>query len=150
MSTTSSSITCDGLTCNTLTAGSLEFDAQATADLDAEDVTCDSLVSAGAIEGASLQAGAGTPITLIQKGTVTVNPADLAAGDTADESITISGAAVGDLVILQPPAAALTAGLIIGQAWVSATNTVKARLYNPTGGAINEASGTWSYALIRS
>jgi hypothetical protein len=111
-----------------------------------------SISAAGAISSdTSLQAGSsGTPLTLIKKGTVTVDLADLATTAVADNSITVTGAAVGDLVLLQPPAAALTAGLILAQAWVSATNTVKIRVYNPTGGSINEASGTWVYALIRS
>ena len=99
---------------------------------------------------ASVAVGGGTAITKIVKGTVTVDPADLASVTAADKDITIAGAAVGDMVILHPPATALTAGFLICQAWVSATDTVTVRFYNASGGAINIASGTWAYCLIRS
>jgi len=91
----------------------------------------------------------GTQITKILKGTVSVDPASLADAAEADTSITITGAALGDTVILNPPAAGLTAGILICGAWVSAANTVKVRLANASGGTVDEAAGTWSYCLIR-
>lgn len=91
----------------------------------------------------------GTTITKILKGTVSVNPANLADGAEADTSITITGAAVGDTVILNPPTAGLTAGILICGAWVSATDTVKVRLANQSGGAVDEAAADWSYCIIR-
>jgi len=92
----------------------------------------------------------GTEITYIQRGTVSVNPASLNATTAADTSITITGAQTGDTVILNPPTAGLTAGMFVVGAWVSAADTVKVRLYNSTGGAIDEAAANWSYCLIRS
>lgn len=92
----------------------------------------------------------GTTITKIYKGTVAVDVASLLTVASADTSITITGAAVGDIVILNPPTTAATAGLLVCQAHVSATDTVKARIYNSSGGTIDEASGTWYYTLIRS
>lgn len=99
---------------------------------------------AGFIIGSS-----GSTLSVALSGTVSINPASLAAGASADESVTISGVAVNDRVILNPPTAGLTAGLHITGVWVSAANTVKVRLYNSTGGAIDEAAGTWSYLVIR-
>lgn len=98
----------------------------------------------------SLAIGGGTAITKVVRGTVAVDPASLLTVAAADTSITITGAAVGDTVILNPPTAGLTAGLLICGAWVSATNTVKVRLYNSTGSTIDEASASWTYTLIRS
>lgn len=111
----------------------------------------DASVTGDLAAGTAAVGSGGTVITLIKKGSVTVDlPNVVAAANAVDVSITVTGAAVNDIVWLQPPAAALTAGLQLLQAWVSATNTVKIRVYNPTGGDINEASSTWNYALIRS
>jgi hypothetical protein len=100
--------------------------------------------------GGLIVGSGGTTVTKVLKGTVSVNPASLNNATAADESITISGAAVGDAVILNPPTAGLTAGMLIVGAWVSATDTVKVRLYNSTGAPINEAAADWTYTLIRS
>ncbi len=96
------------------------------------------------------KAGSGTTITKILKGTVAVNLASLATVTAADLDVTITGAAVGDSVIIQPPAADMTAGLLVCQAWVAAADTVTIRVYNASGSTIDEASATWIYTLIRS
>lgn len=61
----------------------------------------------------------------------------------ADEELTISvtGAVVGDGVVLGPPAT-LDAGLS-ATGYVSAADTVTIRLANHTNGAINPAAATW-------
>lgn len=92
----------------------------------------------------------GTTLTTIIKGTVTVDLASLATVSAADKSITITGALTGDIVILNPPTTAMTAGMLVCQAHVSASDTVKCRVYNSSGGTIDEASATWTYCLIRS
>lgn len=75
-----------------------------------------------------------------------VDPASIAAGATGETDVTVTGAAVGMGVVAQPPA--LTAGLVIALVRVKATDTVTIRLYNPTGGAIDEPSGTWKFWLV--
>jgi hypothetical protein len=97
-----------------------------------------------------MKVGSGTTITKVLKGTVAVDLASLATVTAADKDITIAGAAVGDTVIIQPPAADMTAGLLVCQAWVAATDTVTVRVYNASGSTIDEASATWVYTLIRS
>jgi hypothetical protein len=91
----------------------------------------------------SLQ-GQGAIIT----GTVALDPASVAAQTCTEHQVTISGAAVGDVVCLTPPAS-LEAGLCVSGARVSAANTVQIRLCNVTGGAVDGSSRTWSYVLIR-
>lgn len=86
----------------------------------------------------------------IIKGTVTVNLASVAAAAVTETTLTISGATAGDIVVLVPPAAGLTAGLCVCDARVSAADTVKVRVINGSAGVIDEASGTWDYVLIRS
>lgn len=95
------------------------------------------------------KAGSGTTITKILKGSVAVDPASIATVAVGEVTVTISGAVVGDTVIMTPPTAGLTAGLIVCDARVSAADTVKVRIYNSTAGAVDEASATWFYTLIR-
>ena len=56
-----------------------------------------------------------------------------------DLDVTVTGAAVGDFAKLSIPAA-LTAGLIQGQAWIAATNTLRQRIHNVTGSDITMTS----------
>lgn len=98
----------------------------------------------------SVAIGSGTAITKVVKGTIAVNPSSLLTLTGEVLTLTITGAAVGDAVILHPPAAGLTAGMLVGQAYVSATDTVKVAVFNGSAGTIDEASATWIYTLIRS
>lgn len=82
-------------------------------------------------------------------GTVSVNPASISTLAVGEVTVTITGAVEGDSVIMTPPAAGLTAGLIVCDARVSAADTVKIRIYNSTGGSVDEAAATWAYCLIR-
>lgn len=101
-----------------------------------------SAINVGARRGVT-----GTDISLIKRGTVTINPASIAGQEQAELTVTITGAALGDTVILTPPAA--FEALIVGAARVSAADTVKFVLGNLTVGAIDAASASWGYTLIR-
>lgn len=103
------------------------------------------------IRAAGVRVGStGTVLTKIEKGEITVDLASVNADTEADATATVTGAAAGDIVILNPKTAALTAGLLVCQAHVSAADTVKFRISNRSGGAIDEASATWYYVLIKS
>lgn len=81
-------------------------------------------------------------------GTVNVDPVNISAGASLETAVNITGVAVGDIVIFEPPAS-LESGLsaeCIGR--VSAANTVQIRLTNATAGAINGAQRTWRYFWI--
>lgn len=67
--------------------------------------------------------------------------ASIAAAASADLTIAVPGAAVGDSVSLALPAAP-TAGLVF-QGFVSAANTVTVRATNITAGAVDAASATY-------
>lgn len=84
----------------------------------------------------------------IIKGSVTINPASIASAAIGETSVTISGAVVGDTVILNAPAAIEAS--CVWSAFVSATDTVKLRIANLSGGALDCASASWDYCLIRS
>lgn len=89
----------------------------------------------------------GTDITNIRKGTFTLDPASIASGAQAEQTVTITGVTTSDVVIVNPPAA--LEALIVGQARVTAADTVKFMLANNSGGAVDGASRTWTYVAIR-
>lgn len=78
--------------------------------------------------------------------TGTVDPSSLvdAAGET--KTITVTGAALGDFVIVSAPYD--LQGISV-TAYVSAANTVSIRLQNESGGTLDLASGTWKVKVIR-
>jgi len=92
---------------------------------------------------------AGTHLSRVVKGTVAINPASIAAGTVVTQTFTLAGAAVGDSLILNIPAAGLTAGLLVLQARVSAADTISVVFYNSVGAPVDEASADWTYMLVR-
>lgn len=103
------------------------------------------------LDTSTVKVGAtGTVLTLLLKGTVTINPASIGATTVSSQNFALTGALVGDSLQLNPPAAGLDAGIVVGQAFVSATNQITVIFHNTTVGAIDIASASWTYALIRS
>ena len=72
--------------------------------------------------------------------------ASTADGATDDQTITLTGAAVGDMVILGTPAPAVGTWY---EAWVSAADTVTIRLHNESGAAVDPASATFNAMVMR-
>jgi len=90
---------------------------------------------------------AGGPVAFaVYTGTVTVDPANASSGhEKVDTDVTITGAAVGDIVVLEPPDA-LEDDLVPAGAVVVSANTVTVKLY--AGAAVNGASRTWRYLWV--
>lgn len=84
----------------------------------------------------------------IVTGTVTVDPASIATLASGETEVTISGAAVGDILIMNVPAS-LETGLAYSGCRISAADTAQIRLTNVTAGSVDGASRSWSYALIK-
>lgn len=84
---------------------------------------------------------------VVKKGSVTINPASISSAAIGETSVTITGALVGDTVIMNAPAA-IEAGCV-WSAFVSASDTVKLRIANLSGGALDCASASWDYCLLR-
>lgn len=80
-------------------------------------------------------------------GSLVWNPGNLVdgAGETSS-SITIKGASLGDFVQVSAP---YDLQGILAHAYVDATNSVKIRIQNETGGAIDLASGTWKVIVYK-
>mgnify|MGYP000415612549 CR=1 FL=1 len=88
----------------------------------------------------------GTKVAEILTATAALDFGIIAAAASADLTITVTGAAVNDGVILGLPAAP-TAGIVY-QAFVSATNTVTVRATNITAAAIDPLSQTFRVTTI--
>ncbi len=73
------------------------------------------------------------------EGTATYDPPSLADGVGATTTVTVNGAALGDMASASFSLA--TSGITIS-AWVSAANTVSVRFQNESGGVLDIASGT--------
>lgn len=102
----------------------------------------------GNVVSSSVNIGSGGALTFVKKGQVTVNIAEVGAGLVVETSITITGAVASDTVIMNPPAA-LEANVCVVGCFVSAADTVKLRVFNPTGAPIDPASASWEYCLVR-
>ncbi len=98
----------------------------------------------------SISVGGGTQITKIVKGTISIDSASMLTLAGNVTSLTITGAAVGDSVVITPGTVGFEAGIIAVGAYVSATNTVKVTMFNTTGGTIDAAALVCEYLLIRS
>ena len=79
--------------------------------------------------------------------TATWNPASIAAGSYEAKDVTVPGAAVGDFVLAKLSTIVTNAMMISGH--VSAADTVKVILFNPTAGALNLASGTLGVLVFK-
>lgn len=78
--------------------------------------------------------------------TGTLDFGNTAAQTSADLTITVTGAAVGDIVTLGIPAADANSSYT---AYVSSTNTVTVRFNNYSSGSIDPASGTFRVSVLK-
>lgn len=79
---------------------------------------------------------------LVGIGTVSVDPADQVGAGFFNTDITITGVAVGDLVLIQPPQTLEDALRLVG-AGVQSANTVRIKM--EATGAVNGAAREWAY-----
>lgn len=77
----------------------------------------------------------------------TLDFSSISAGAIGTSTVTVDGAAAGDLVVLGPPAA-IEAGLV-WCGFVSADDTVTIRMHNTTGSPIDPASASWSVQVTK-
>jgi len=90
--------------------------------------------------------GSGATITKVLSNSASLNFGSIATTASADLTITVTGAAVGDEVILALPAA--PAAGIVFNAFVSAANTVTVRATNVTADAVDPAAATYGVIVI--
>jgi hypothetical protein len=98
-----------------------------------------------AATGVTYKAGRGA---IIVGGTCVLNPGSIAAAAREDQTIAVPDAKIGDVVMVSPRDV-LLAGLVVSHARVSAAGAISFFLANHSAGAVDQASGTWDWALIR-
>ena len=101
----------------------------------------------GLLDALQVNRTKGSAIWGITAGTVTLDIASQAANSTVEQTITITGVAVGDIVIVAGPDAGLSvATLALTPAYVTGADTVKFRAVNPTASAGQDpASASFRY-----
>jgi len=82
----------------------------------------------------------GATITAIYSATATLDFPNTSSNASSDLTMTVTGAVVGDTVMLGLPASPAVGSF---SGWVSATNTVTVRYHNSSGGSSDPASATY-------
>jgi hypothetical protein len=90
--------------------------------------------------------GSGATISKILSASASLNFGSISAASQADLTITVTGAAAGDEVIMALPAAP-AAGLVFN-AFVSAANTVTIRASNITASPVDPAAATYGVIVL--
>lgn len=93
-----------------------------------------------------LNVGSGSDIVKIASGTVSVDFGSVSANSTGSKTVTITGVADGDIVVLNP--GALDAGLAFAGAAVTAANTVTVYAVNATASPIDNAAVDFDYLWV--
>lgn len=90
---------------------------------------------------------AGTlPFATLGHTSADLTPAAVAADTSAEQTFTVAGLDVGDVVFVSGPS---TAGIGIVGARVSAANTLAITYANSTAGSLTPAAGTYQIGVIR-
>jgi hypothetical protein len=101
----------------------------------------------GDLTASTLAVGSsGSVVKKILTGTASVNLPNITAATTGSATFTLTGAAAGDVVIVNPPA--LTAGLAFAGAAVTAADTVTVYAANVTAAAIDNAAANFTYLWV--
>ena len=79
--------------------------------------------------------------------TFTYDPANQAVNDTDEDTVTVTGLRVGDFVVVNKPTH--TDGIGLTDARVTAADTLSVTWVNPTAGAVNMTSETYTLLWFR-
>jgi hypothetical protein len=123
--------------------------AVGSAEIAANAVTTDKL-AAGAVGSGQVADGSLRLADIAAvRGTVSVDPPNLATGACALQTVTVTGAAAGDLVLLAPPAD-VEAGLYASAArLVASDGTTTFGVCNEGAGAVDGVARAWTFAVLR-
>lgn len=102
---------------------------------------------ASATHHAAIGIGGGTDIGKIILTTSSINVASVAANTSVEQTFTVAGLAVGDFVSVCKPS--VSAGLVVGNCRVSATDTLAITFGNHTASPIDPAAETYVIFGVR-
>lgn len=83
----------------------------------------------------------------VQTFSVTINPTAVSANTTSNQTFTVTGLTTNDRVVVNKPTH--TAGIIVGNAYCSAANTLAITFGNLTAGSIDPPSEIYRVVSIR-
>ena len=83
----------------------------------------------------------------VQTFSVTINPTAVSANTTSNQTFTVTGLTTNDRVVVNKPTH--TAGLVLGNAYCSAANTLAITFGNLTAGSIDPPSEIYRVVSIR-
>ena len=97
------------------------------------------------------------PSTTISRGNIqyavamgaTITPTSVTLASSAEQSVTVPGVLVGDVVSAVVPPSAQTAGIVISYARVTAVNTVSINFGNVTAGNLTPVAGLYAFHILR-
>jgi len=101
-------------------------------------------VTRGTAAVGALAVGTGSTVKGITYGSASLDPTSINGTSTGTVTTTVTGAATGDIVIVNPPS--LTTGLAFAGAAVTSDDTVTIYLVNATGSPINQTAATFTWA----
>lgn len=78
---------------------------------------------------------------------VAYTPASVNAATTVEQTVTVPGVKVGDIVQVTPPG--FTAGVALTSARVAVVNVVRVTWVNTTAGALTPPAGTYKFLVMR-
>lgn len=79
--------------------------------------------------------------------TMTLNIAQIAAGTSAEQTFTVRGLRLNDFIAVSKPT--LHAGIGVGNARVSAKDTLAIQFFNTTAGAVTPGTEVWNIFYFR-
>ena len=115
---------------------------------DAQETPNGRLADCAVITQPAVGANSAQRIGQLLKFTATIDPASVAAGATSEQTFTVAGVQVGDLIfeVIKPTH---TVGVVVAGARVPAANQVAVALANPTIGAVDAPAETWTFMVAR-
>lgn len=125
----------------TLSSGNLSADIKSGSITSA--MIVDGTIAPGDLDRTYLES------TKILSGTGFVDLATISGGATGVGTITVTGAAAGDVALVSA-SSQIESGLVFKQAWVSNTNEVSFAITNITGSSINPSPRSWYARVIKS
>ena len=87
---------------------------------------------------------AASHFSALKTATVSVDLPSIATVSTAAVDVTVTGIAVGDMLSVYRPIA-LNDDLVVAGYRIKSADTVTLFIYNPTGGAIDDAAQPWEF-----